>query len=174
MKANSFFALVFFILMATIYCQGQTIVLTFTAEHDGSHVALESISIENLTQGGDTALFAPDTVLVLDYLTSTEEINIDRNDGLFVSQNYPNPFTDKTSFRVEIREKSINTITIHDIYGREIIQSIRELDAGIHYFEFIQWVQFFFSIEEDFYVLHQARSLSRNYVLQSKYFFYIQ
>ncbi len=46
--------------------------LIFTAENNGLYVPLDSIFIENLTQGGDTTLYAPDTVLMLDYITSIE------------------------------------------------------------------------------------------------------
>ena len=56
-------------LFVSAFCQN-TIELTFTAENNGQHVPLDSIFIENLTQGGDTTLYAPDTVLVLDYWSS--------------------------------------------------------------------------------------------------------
>ena len=54
------------------YAQKPTMTLTFTADNNGQHVPLNSILIENLTQGGDTTLYAPDTVLVLDYVTGME------------------------------------------------------------------------------------------------------
>jgi hypothetical protein len=44
-----------------------TITLTFTAEVNGNHQPLDSILIQNLTQGGDTTLYPPDTLLVLDH-----------------------------------------------------------------------------------------------------------
>ena len=70
--------------------------LTFTAENNGQYVPLDSIFIENLTQGGDTTLYAPDTVLVLDYITSIGDNEAIGENTFSVSQNYPNPFKGKT------------------------------------------------------------------------------
>ncbi|MBW6492908.1 MAG: hypothetical protein K0B15_17120, partial [Lentimicrobium sp.] len=41
------------------FAQKPTMTLTFTADNNGQHVPLNSILIENLTQGGDTTLFSP-------------------------------------------------------------------------------------------------------------------
>jgi hypothetical protein len=43
----------------------QSIALTFTAQDAGATIALDSLRVENLTQIGDTVLYAPDTVLTL-------------------------------------------------------------------------------------------------------------
>jgi hypothetical protein len=50
-----------------------TITLTFTAEVNGIHQHLDSIHIQNLTQGGDTVLYPPDTVLVLNHGIGIED-----------------------------------------------------------------------------------------------------
>ncbi|MDZ7743912.1 MAG: hypothetical protein U5Q03_19805 [Bacteroidota bacterium] len=64
--------------------QKPTMVLTFTADSNAQHVPLNSILIENLTQVGDTTLYAPDSVLVLDYITGmNENITFDDNSFLF-------------------------------------------------------------------------------------------
>jgi hypothetical protein len=42
--------------------QKPAMTLTFTADNNGQHVPLNRIMIENLTQGGDTRLYAQDTV----------------------------------------------------------------------------------------------------------------
>ena len=52
-----------FALVTNAYAQKPTMTLTFTADNNGQHVPLNSILIENLTQGGDTTLYAPDTVV---------------------------------------------------------------------------------------------------------------
>ncbi|MCD4665450.1 MAG: hypothetical protein K8R68_09265, partial [Bacteroidales bacterium] len=49
-------------LILSSYNQKPTLELTFTAENNGQYVPLDSILIENLDQGGDTTLYAPDTV----------------------------------------------------------------------------------------------------------------
>ena len=78
-------------MLINLYGQS-TIELTFTAENNGQYVPLDSILIENLTQGGDTTLYAPDTVLVLDYVTSIGNNETIGENTIYVSQNYPNPF----------------------------------------------------------------------------------
>jgi hypothetical protein len=50
-----------------------TITLTFTAEVNGIHQPLDSILIQNLSHGGDTTLYPPDTVLVLDHGIGIED-----------------------------------------------------------------------------------------------------
>lgn len=60
--------LLLLIVLAFVHLTAQTtITLTFTAEVNGNHLPLDSILIQNLTQGGDPTLLAPDTVLVLDH-----------------------------------------------------------------------------------------------------------
>ncbi|MCK4677881.1 MAG: hypothetical protein KAT48_07100 [Bacteroidales bacterium] len=70
MKIKIFLSLLALGLIISAFGQKPTMELTFTAENNGLYVPLDSILIENLTQGGDTTLYAPDTVLVLDYVTS--------------------------------------------------------------------------------------------------------
>ena len=70
MKTKILLAIVTIGFILSSFSQKATIELTFTAENNGQYVPLDSIFIENLTQGGDTTLYAPDTVLVLDYITS--------------------------------------------------------------------------------------------------------
>ncbi|MEN8225352.1 MAG: FISUMP domain-containing protein [Bacteroidota bacterium] len=110
--------------------------LIFTAEHDGQNVPLESILIENLTQGGDTTLYAPDTVLVLDYITSIyDKETIDEN-TFSVSQNYPNPFKGKTEVELYLQEMEYIIITVSDLFGRILTQYEKTLNRGKHAFTF--------------------------------------
>ena len=48
-----------------INLNAQEIFFTFIANHTCEHAALDSILIENLTQGGATTLYHPDTVLTI-------------------------------------------------------------------------------------------------------------
>ncbi len=70
MKKSIYTVLVLALLtFANAFGQRPFIQLTFTATYGGQAVTLDSINIHNLTQGGDTTLFAPNTVLVLNYVT---------------------------------------------------------------------------------------------------------
>jgi hypothetical protein len=80
------------------FSQKPTMELTFTAENNGQYVPLDSIFIKNLTQGGDTTLYAPDTTLLLEYIVGIADNDRIEKNSFFVSQNYPNPFERKTAF----------------------------------------------------------------------------
>ena len=97
---------------------------------------MDSILIENLTQGGDTTLYAPDTVLVLDYIAGIPGNEINDNNTFSVSQNYPNPFNGKTEVNLNLPEKENIIITVQDILGREVANFENILSAGSHSFAF--------------------------------------
>ncbi len=133
-------------LIVSAFSQKPTMELTFTAENNGQHVPLDSILIENLTQGGDTTLYAPDTVLVLDYVTSISDNETIGENTFSVSQNYPNPFKGKTEVNLYLPEKEYIKITVRDILGRELAQYINTLNRGNHSFTF-------YSGNEKYYLL---------------------
>ena len=128
------------------WCQTPAIELTFTAESNGYHLPLDHILIENLSQGGDTSLYPPDTVLVLDITTATGELNITSERSLSVSQNYPNPFHDHTRFELFIPGKSWIKITVRDMLSRIVTDYENTLSAGLHTF-------IFYPGDEEYYLL---------------------
>jgi uncharacterized protein (TIGR02145 family) len=136
MKAN--LLLIIPAIMVSLGASGQqsSIVLTYTAEDNGQHVTLDSILIRNLTSGSDTTLYAPDTVLVLDLVTVTEEGGFNRQKSLSVSHNYPNPFREKTQFDVFLTEQDMLCIIVMDMLGREISNFEQLLPRGGHSFVF--------------------------------------
>jgi uncharacterized protein (TIGR02145 family) len=134
------FPLVITFLLTTLNCLSQrpTIELTFTAKYQSQYLMLDSIYIQNLTHPGDTMLFAPDTVLLLDYINDIPDYNGTAKSSFSVSSNYPNPSVDgKTSINVFIPEKEDITIRIVDLLGREVVNYENTLDAGNHHFTFI-------------------------------------
>ncbi len=133
-------------LIVSAFSQKPTMELTFTAENNGQYVPLDSILIENLTQGGDTTLYAPDTVLVIDYVTSIGDNKAIGENTLAVSQNYPNPFKGKTEVNLYLPEKEHIKITVRDIVGRELAQYKSTLNRGNHSFAF-------YSGNEKYYLL---------------------
>jgi uncharacterized protein (TIGR02145 family) len=108
--------------------------LTFTAENNGVYVQLDSIKVMNRTQGGDTVLYWPDTVLSIYYVGIPE---VSKGENSFqVFQNYPNPVADQTTVSLYVPEKDKVSITLTDILGRIIVKSERVLDKGKHSFRF--------------------------------------
>ncbi|MFC2102603.1 FISUMP domain-containing protein [Bacteroidota bacterium] len=120
-----------------ILAQTSQIELTFTAEKNGQYVPLDSIVIENITQGGDTTLYAPDTVLVIDYMTSIGNNQPLDENTFSVSQNYPNPVKDQTTIGIYIPEEDNVSISITNIQGRRLLTSEMNLIRGNHTFRFV-------------------------------------
>ena len=113
----------------------QTIELTFNAVYNTQNVMLDSIYIENLTQGADTTIYAPDNILVLDYLTGIGNETI-RDNKLMISQNYPNPFQQQTSINLYVPERDRIKIRISNLLGQEVGLFENELPPGDHTFTF--------------------------------------
>jgi len=139
MKTKLFFILPILIIGLHANMLGQnSIDLTFTAQHNGQHVSLDSIMIMNLTQGGDTMLYEPDTILLLEYDPNTglNEYNLNGANSFTVSPNYPNPFVGQTSIDIRIAESDDLVIRIFDLSGR--VHTVYEglLEAGKHTFTF--------------------------------------
>jgi len=136
MKTKTLLSIFAFSIMISAFGQKPTIELTFTAENSGQYIHLDSILIENLTQGGDTTLYAPDTILVIDYVASIGENGNSDENTFSVSQNYPNPFMGKTKFNLYLPEKGNIQITGRDIIGRELVHYENILNRGNHSFAF--------------------------------------
>lgn len=136
MKTKILLSVLAFGFIIGAFSQKPTIELTFIAENNGQSVPLDSIFIENLTQGGDTTLYAPNIVLVLDYVTSIGDNEAHEENSFSVSQNYPNPFYGKTTVDLYLPEKDDIKITVRDILGRELAQYEKILSRGNHSFYF--------------------------------------
>ncbi len=136
MKTKIAFSVLFLGMALCLNAQKPSISLTFTADFNGQHVPLSSIFIENLTQGGDTTLFAPDTVLLIDYDLGIADGKTIISKGFILSQNYPNPIRGKTTVGLYLRESAEVVITVSDIIGRELFTHPYRLLDGNHLFTF--------------------------------------
>ena len=123
-------------LIVDAFGQKPVMELSFTAVNNEEYVPLDSILIENLTQGSDTILYAPDTVLVLEYVTSITDNNKIEENSFIVSQNYPNPFQRQTSISIYFPEKEYIEINILDIWGVKVASFENTLNQGNHSFTF--------------------------------------
>jgi uncharacterized protein (TIGR02145 family) len=117
-----------------IISNAQNISFSFTANYICDYAESDSITIENLTQGGDTTLYWNDTVLSFSF-TNINEIDIVES-GFYVSQNYPNPFETKTEFNVFVPERDDFSFHVYDLAGRELANFKDNLEYGIHNFIF--------------------------------------
>jgi uncharacterized protein (TIGR02145 family) len=143
--------LVFFVIVSPgLYSQSSTIELTFTAVDSAAYLQLDSIKIMNRTQGGETMIYWPDTVLSLEinqgdsllfvgYATfSTVGIpeKYDDISSFFVNQNYPNPMGDRSDIEICLPHAGEAQMMITDIQGNVVLRTERQLDEGHHYLRF--------------------------------------
>jgi endonuclease/exonuclease/phosphatase family metal-dependent hydrolase len=63
---------------------------------------------------------------------------VEQEEELLVYQNYPNPFTDQTTIRFSLKERSQGSVTVYDITGRTvgIVASDALLEPGLNEFTF--------------------------------------
>ena len=134
MKIKIILSVVALSVMASAYGQNSTFDLTFTAVDNSSYVQLDSIKVMDRTQGGDTVLYWPDTVLSI-IINGINGNPIEEN-AFRVFQNYPNPVADQTTISLYVPEKDKVSIIITDILGRVIVESERVLYKGKHFFRF--------------------------------------
>lgn len=137
MKHSSFYLLILLltvVISKSAINQNSTIELTFSATNDGQHVLLDSVHVENLTQGSDTTLYAPDSVLKLYHTGINDPVLV--NNAVAVSQNYPNPFIDFTSIKIDLPQKDQIEISIYGISGKKLQHYEKTHLAGQHVFTF--------------------------------------
>ncbi|HMQ74979.1 MAG TPA: fibrobacter succinogenes major paralogous domain-containing protein [Flavobacteriales bacterium] len=114
----------------------QSVTLTFTAELNGGHIPLDSVRFINLTQGGDTVLHAPDTVLVLNNSMSIGASDLDVLTGLMLSTPRPNPFEEHTQLVVTVAGEGALELTVLDAVGKTVSDLRRRVGPGQHTFSF--------------------------------------
>lgn len=115
--------------------QNPLLELTFTAIDSASYIQLDSIKVMNRTQGCDTILYWPDSVLVLDYQVGISKINHGQ-ESFHVFPNYPNPVIDKTTITLFVPEKAQVNLIITDMLGRKLINMGNVLERGYQSFRF--------------------------------------
>lgn len=135
MKRKTSLSVLMLGLAISVLSQNTPLELTFTALFNRQYILLDSLLIENLTLGGDTILHAPDSVLVLDYLSSIDgEFILDNS--FILSQNYPNPFIGKTTINLNLPETEHVEMIVRDILGSEMAKYDNTLSNGEHSFRF--------------------------------------
>jgi len=135
MKTKTVLSILALTLTLSAFSQS-TFELTFTAKSNGQHTPLDSTFIKNLTQDCDTTLYWPDTVLILDYVTNiVENISHDKS-NFYLSQNYPNPFIGRTEVILHLAKTAHITITVHNIFGKELLRYENTISRGNHSFIF--------------------------------------
>ena len=122
------------IMLASIITQAQSIVLEFHANHTCTQVGLDSIWIQNLSQGGKMVLYYPDNIAVFVVIDITDFDP--QHNQLYVSQNYPNPFSALTYIDVYLPTPDVVSLNVYDLKGRTVARYEDVLEEGMHRFSF--------------------------------------
>ncbi len=131
--------LLILIMLAASAVKAQNIVLEFHANHSCAQVGLDSLWIENLTQGGMMVLYYPDNIAVF---TVTDIGDFDPgHNQLHVSQNYPNPFSALTYIDVYLATPDVVSLNVYDLTGRTVVRHEDILEEGMHRFSFSAGVE---------------------------------
>lgn len=132
---KTIFVLLLFCYFANLHSNNKSIRLVFTANNLCENYPLDSITVNNISRGETKTLLYPDTVLYLEPISSTGILEGNKH-GIKLSQNFPNPFTEKTKFNLTSPENTNATIRIFDLLGKKIISKKMYLNEGIHNFTF--------------------------------------
>ena len=121
------------LLFHTTLAQNSTIDLTFTADHFGYHIDLDSILIENITQGVDTTLYNPDTILTLLPIVGLSEFDEEKM-SFSLCQNYPNPVINSTEVGINMFTRSVVFINLISLSGEILLMDEVILEKGRNIF----------------------------------------
>ncbi len=115
----------------------QTITLTFTGKNMGTGMAqkLDSIQVKDLTRIFDTTLIGVQQ-LVLHSTTDVDNPDMRGPNRIVLSNNFGNPFSDKTSFYVTSSEAANVTLEVFNVLGKTIIAGSTRVEQGVHRFRF--------------------------------------
>ena len=123
----------FLLFTAGITCGYSQSGLVFTGTYQGSYYPFDSLLIENINTGSRIVKYYPDTILKL-LITGIGELP--DNLGFSITQNYPNPYEEKTQFNIYLPEDDKISINIFNASGKAILNYERYLQSGDHSFTF--------------------------------------
>ncbi|MDD3877966.1 MAG: FISUMP domain-containing protein [Bacteroidales bacterium] len=120
--------IVFLLLFATVCMQAQNYLIDFTAS--GSTTTLDSVYVENLTQGTSLTLPSNDTLLL--YGTAGISLQSENNEALKI---YPNPLLEKSNLEFFNESPKLIVVEIFDITSKLIAHCSQQIEQGISVFE---------------------------------------
>jgi uncharacterized protein (TIGR02145 family) len=95
----------------------------------GESTTVDSVIIENLTQGTKLKMNGSDVLHLVAVVTGIETIGDDRKDRISF---YPNPMKDHARMQFALPEKGESVIALYDLSGRKIAQTRDLLSEGRH------------------------------------------
>ena len=83
---------------------------------------LDSIQVKNLTRPLDTTLIGVETLVLSPVTTGVDDATLRSPDRLEVSNNFENPFLEKTYFHVTIPGASMLTLEVFNALGQSLVR----------------------------------------------------
>ena len=121
--------LLLFILLIVIKLQAQDYLIQFAS---GGPNKVETVKVENLTQGKSISLSGSETLHLLNKVTG---INPTFNDTEYSLRIYPNPSNGYCTIEFGVRKSGSAIIKVFDPIGREIAKFPQTVSRGIHSFK---------------------------------------
>lgn len=133
MKTNfSLFKSFFLLCSAIIFCssldlKAQNYLVTFAGT--GSATDVDSVIVENVTQGTFLKMGGSDVLHLLAVLTGVDDYSVKQENTITVM---PNPASDNSRFRFTLIDKGEVLLSIYDASGKILLQKRNVLSPGIH------------------------------------------
>ena len=138
------FYLFLFLFSASCVVFGQTqINLTFVGNDAKSQsvLALDSISIKNVTENCDTILIPNNTIEPVSWVIENatwpvgiNEIIAGSSGEISINQNYPNPFRGAATINIYKKHKGLMNLALYNGAGRKLATLESEFEKGLHSF----------------------------------------
>jgi uncharacterized protein (TIGR02145 family) len=113
----------------------QVIKLTFRGLVNSLYVPFDSVKIKNLTQGGDTVLYWPDSVLLI--VTTSQPEDLLPQPVFSIAINGSNPVSDQVGIKIHLPQTDRLEIRATDLMGHQNILFNEVVAAGGHTFNFV-------------------------------------
>ena len=109
--------------------------LSFTFLENTQHLQADSVVVTNQANGTDTTLYYPDSVLVLQSPTTIHNLHY-KSERVQVLQNFPNPFSEKTTITILQPKAGVANIEVFNALGQRVANWNERLPKGTHQFLF--------------------------------------
>ena len=126
--------------------KAQVIELAFTETLNGVYAEIDSIQVSNLTQGGDTTLYWPDTTLMILNVGIQQQTGT-KQDGLSMTLEGNNPVSGQSNLLLYVPEDGLVEIGVSDLTGRQQLFLSKFLFSGVHQFRFTAGTENFYVIK---------------------------
>ncbi|MFW5805430.1 MAG: peptide deformylase [Bacteroidales bacterium] len=126
--------------VSTVAWSQQQIELNFSMDQPADQLRLDSILTENLTAGGDTMIYYPNSTLLLNISSGIEQEEMVSKSGLLVSEAYPNPTSDQAHVGIYNPEEDVH-VRVLDVTGRKLLEQTFKTKPGSYVLNFIPGMQ---------------------------------